>query len=87
MAPNNRRSGFDSLDVAILDSVYIAAWAHLVGRSPPVNAEEDEKRQKNLRQRLFAFAKPGSVDFDTLYERAIASFDQTKITPLVSRSV
>jgi hypothetical protein len=86
MASNNTRSGFDSLDLAILDSVYLAAWAHLVSRSPAVN-EEDEKRQKNLRQRLFALAKPGSVDFDTLYERALASFDQTKITPLVSRSV
>jgi hypothetical protein len=49
-------------------------------------AEELEKRQQNLHQRVLALAKPGSVDFDTLYERAIASFDQTKITPLVSRS-
>ena len=87
MASTNRRSGFDTLDLAILDSVYEAAWPHLVARLPAVDAEEDEKRQKNLRQRLSAFAKPGSVDFDTLYERALASYDKPKITPLVIRSV
>ena len=56
MASTNKCTGFDTLDLAIVD------------------------------QRVLALAKPGSVDFDTLYERAIASFDQTKITPLVSRS-
>ena len=44
--------------------------------TPALNAEELEKRQQNLHQRVLAFATPGSVDFDTLYERAIASFDQ-----------
>ena len=87
MASTSKRTGYDTLDLAILDSVYQAAWAQLVVRSPAVNAEDLEKRQKNLRQRLLALAKPGSVDFNTLYERALASFDQTKITPLVSRSV
>ena len=87
MASTNKCTGFDPLDLAIVDSVYQAAWVQLVVRSPALNAEELEKRQQNLYQRVLALAKPGSVDFDTLYERAIASFDQTKITPLVSRSV
>ena len=79
--------GIDTLDLAIVDSVYQAAWVQLVVRSPALNVEELEKRQQNLYQRVLALAKPGSVDFDTLYERAIASSDQTKITSLVSRSV
>jgi hypothetical protein len=66
--------------------LYQAAWVQLVVRTPALNAAELEKRQQNLYQRVPALAKPGSVNFDTLYERAIASFDQTKITPLVSRS-
>lgn len=86
MASTNKCTGFDPLDLAIVDSVYQAAWVQLVVRSPALNAEELEKRQQNLHQRVLALAKPGSVDFDTLYERAIASFDQTKLTPLVSRS-
>ena len=86
MASTNKCTGFDPLDLAIVDSVYQAAWVQLVVRSPALNAEELEKRQQNLRQRVLAFATPGSVDFVSLYERAIASFDQTKITPLVSRS-
>ena len=86
MASTNKCTGLYPLDLAIVDSVYQAAWVQLVVRSPALNAEELEKRQQNLHQRVLAFATPGSVDFDTLYERAIASFDQTKITPLVSRS-
>ena len=86
MASTNKCTGFDPLDLAIVDSVYQAAWVQLVVRSPALNVEELEKRQQNLYQRVLALAKPGSVDFDTLYERAIASFDQTKITSLVSRS-
>ena len=87
MASTNKCTGFDPLDLAIVDSVYQAAWVQLVVRSPALNAEELEKRQQNLHQRVLAFATPGSADFDTLYERAISSFDQTKITPLVSRSI
>ena len=85
MASTNKCTGFDPLDLAIVDSVYQAALVQLVVRSPALNAEELEKRQQNLHQRVLAFAKPGSVDFDTLYERAIAS-SRRKITPLVSRS-
>ena len=67
MASTNQCTGFDTLlDLAILDTVYQAAWAQLVVRSPAVNAKDLEKRQKNLEgQRVLALAKPGSVDFDT----------------------
>ena len=64
MASTNKCTGFDPLDLAIVDSVYQAAWVQLVVRSPALNAEELEKRQQNLHQRVLAFATPGSVDFD-----------------------
>jgi hypothetical protein len=86
MSSTNTCTGFDTLDLAIVDSVYQAALVQLVVRSPALNAQELEKCQQHLLQRVLAFAKPGSADFDALYARAIASFDQTKITPLVSRS-
>ena len=86
MASTNQCTGFDTLDLAILDTCTKRHGPSLSFVSR-LNAKDLEKRQKNLRQRVLALAKPGSVDFDTLYERALASFDQTKITPLVSRSV
>lgn len=64
MASTNKCTGFDPLDLAIVDSVYQAAWVQLVVRSPALNAEELEKRQQNLHQRVLAFATPGLVDFD-----------------------
>ena len=39
MASTNQRTGFDTLDLAILDSVNQAAWAQLVVRSPVMGGE------------------------------------------------
>ena len=55
MASTNKCTGFDPLDLAIVDSVYQAAWVQLVVRSPALNAEELKKGQQNLHQRALVF--------------------------------
>jgi hypothetical protein len=35
---------------------------------------EELERQKNLRKRLFALARPGGVEFDTLCDMVLASY-------------
>jgi hypothetical protein len=77
------RSAFDPLDLEIIDRVYEAAWAALIARDPSDNEEKDAARQKNLRQRLFALAQPGAIQFDALYELVTSSYDAPKVTPLV----
>jgi hypothetical protein len=79
----NLRNGFDPLDLEIIDRVYEAAWAALLASGPIEGANQDDGRQKLLRQRLFALAQPGAVDFDNLYEKVLASYDATRVTPLV----
>ena len=51
------RSAFDALDLEIIDRVYEAAWAKLVVLFPGLTAEDEAKKQSNLRKRLFALAK------------------------------
>ena len=75
------RSAFDPLDLEIIDRVYEAALAHLLVRFPDLNPEVEAKRQDNLRKRLFALAHAGKVDFDTLYNMVVSSYDvPTSIT-------
>ena len=69
------RSAFDPLDLEIIDRVYEAALAHLLVRFPDLNPEVEAKRQDNLRKRLFALAHAGKVDFDTLYNMVVSSYD------------
>jgi hypothetical protein len=69
------RSGFGPLDLEIIDRVYEAASAHLLARFPGSTPEDEAKRQGNLRKRLFAIAHPGKVDFDTLYDLVVSSYD------------
>ena len=78
------RSAFDPLDLEIIDRVYEAAWAALLARDPVDTDDQEAARQKNLRQRLIVLAKPGSVDFDTLYEKVLSAYaPPPKTTPLV----
>ena len=77
------RSAFDPLDLEIIDRVYEAAWAALLARDPAETGDQAAARQKNLRQRLIVLAKPGSVDFDALYEKVLSSYEAPKTTPLV----
>ena len=67
---------FHPLDLEIIDRVYEAAWAQIVARDPLRNTEKDSERQPALRKRLFALAGPGSVDFDTLCDKVLASMPE-----------
>lgn len=69
------RSAFDALDLEIIDRVYEAAWAKLLVLFPGLTAEDEAKKQSNLRKRLFALAQPGKVDFDTLYKLVVSSYE------------
>jgi hypothetical protein len=81
------RSAFDPLDLEVIDRVYEAACAALLARDPVTDAHKENARQKNLRQRLFALAQPGSVDFDTLFDEVMSTYDPPKATRIVTRSV
>jgi hypothetical protein len=56
---------FNPLDLEIIDRVYEAAWAQLLAMNLPRDELEELERQKNLRKRLFALARPGGVEFDS----------------------
>jgi hypothetical protein len=75
------RSAFDPLDLEVIDRVYEAACAALLARNPETDANKESARQKNLRQRLFVLAQPGSVDFDTLFDQVMSTYDPPKATP------
>jgi hypothetical protein len=73
--PNSR-----PLDLEVIDRVYEAAWAQLPAMNLPRDEMEVLDRQKNLRKRLFALARPGGVEFDTLFDMVLASYSP-KVTP------
>ena len=64
---------FGPLDLEIIDRVYQATWAKIEARYLYRDKERDEERQKALRRWLFALAAGGPVDFDTLYDKVVAS--------------
>ena len=72
---------FNPLDLEVIDRVYEAAWAQLLAMNLPRDEMEELDRQKNLRKRLFALARPGGVEFDTLCDVVLASYSP-KVTPL-----
>lgn len=80
------KPSFDPLDLEIMDCVYEAAWTALAARCPVLDATDEAERQKNLRQRIFVLAQPGRVDFDALYEKALSSYDEPRLTPLLNRT-
>jgi hypothetical protein len=61
------KSGFDPLDLEIIDRVYEVAWAHIEACQPNRNTASDGFRQETLRKKIFGIARmlgPGHVDFD-----------------------
>ena len=79
MDPFKRPCVFLPLDLEIIDLVHEAAWAQIEARDPFRNRNEDGERQDG-RKRLFALATPGTVDFDTLYDKVLASMPDTRTT-------
>ena len=67
---------FHPLDLETIDLVYEAAWAQIIARDPFRNTEKDSERQEALRKRLFELAGPGSVDFETLCDKVLASMPE-----------
>ena len=66
-------SAFSPLDLEIIDRVYEATWAQIEARYIRRDTTRDEERQRALRRWLFALAKGGPVDFDTLCNKILAS--------------
>jgi hypothetical protein len=76
-----RPRAFDPLDLEIIDRVYEAAWAQIEAREPHRDTERDGERQQVLRKHIFAVAGMGSVDFDALYERVLATPSRVETLP------
>jgi hypothetical protein len=72
---------FNSQDLETIQWVYEAAWARLVLRDPTRDKMHDAELQAFLRKRVFAFAHSSPVDFDTLYDRVVASIPQHWTSP------
>ncbi len=68
------RFAFDLQDLETLARVYKAASAALVKRDPLYDAEKEAARRKNLRERLFTLAQPGSVEFHNLYAAVMSTY-------------
>ena len=73
MGSFTRPHTFNPLDLEIIDRVYEATWAKIESRYLYRDRERDEERKKALRRWLFAIAKGSPVDFDTLYDKVVAS--------------
>jgi hypothetical protein len=56
--------GFDPLDLEIIDRVYAALCKEVAPAA----------QNKELRKRIFECAKDGPVDFDTLHDQVLASY-------------
>jgi hypothetical protein len=83
MGSFKRSHAFDPLDLEIIDRVYEAVWAQIEARQIDRDTKRDPERQQKLRERIFAVAKIGSVDFDALYERVIEALrlSETSLAP------
>ena len=67
------RSNFQPLDLEIMDFVYEAAWAALEARRPFRDTQNDDVRKSALRKRVINCAAEGTVEFDALYDRVVAT--------------
>jgi hypothetical protein len=83
MGSFKRFHAFDPLDLEIIDHVYEAVWAQIEARQIDRDTERDPERQQKLRERIFAVAEIGTVDFDALYERVIDALrlSETSLAP------
>ena len=86
MGSVKRPHAFDPLDLEIIDRVYEAIWAQIEARYPHRESEQDEMRREALRRWLFARAKGAPVDFDSLYDKVLASIPKTWATAEAQRS-
>lgn len=71
---------FDPLDLQIIELVYEAAWTQLALRNPSTNPAQHE--QEALRKLIFAIARPGNIEFDSLLDTVLVSF--TTVHPTAS---
>ena len=76
----NQHSVFHPLDLEIIDLVYEVAWTQIKARDQTRDPTGDPERQQLLRKQVFAAAVPGSVDFDALLDRVLASIPEAWIT-------
>jgi hypothetical protein len=72
---------FNSQDLETIQWVYEAAWARIVLCDPTRDKMHDAELQAFLRKRVFAFAQSSPVDFDTLYDRVVASIPRHWTSP------
>jgi hypothetical protein len=80
MGSFKRHRAFDPLDLEIIDRVYEAAWAQIEAREIDRDTEHDPGRQQRLRERIFAVAGIGPVEFDALYERVLQTPRPSEVT-------
>jgi hypothetical protein len=68
---------FNPLDLEIIDRVYQAAWAQVEAREPFRDRESDSERQEALRKLVMDQTCTGRVDFDTLFQKVMASMPES----------
>jgi hypothetical protein len=76
-----RPQAFGPLDLEIIDRVYEAAWAQLEAQAPFRDRDKDGERGEMLRKLVFAYARSGPVDFDTLCDKVIATMAEPWAVP------
>ena len=69
----NLRHNFTPLDLEILDIVYEAAWAHIEARDLYRDPAKNSEREDALRKAVLAATATGPIDFDTVYDKVLAS--------------
>ena len=74
MGSYDRPPAFGPLDLEIINRVYEATWAQIEARYPhPVTLGKTKRVRRRSAGWLFALAKGGPLDFDTLCDKVIAS--------------
>lgn len=71
MGAYKRPRVFSPLDLEIMDLVYETAWAQIISRARLRDVNTDSERKEVLRKKIFAAARPGAVDFDTLLDKVL----------------
>ena len=71
MGSYKRPHAFTPLDLETIDLVYQAAWAHIIARDQFRDINKDPERKEVLRKMIFAVARPGAINFDTLLDKVL----------------
>lgn len=71
------KPAFDENELAIIDRVYEAAWAEVEVRDPQRERAKDDDRRAVLKKRVLNFARPGQVEFETLYRMVLTTIPHT----------